>query len=373
MNIGRRLRVAIAGTRGIPARYGGFETFAEQLGVRLAARGHDVSIYCRGDGRIFQGAKVSMYRGCRLITIPTIRSKKLDTAVHTFLSSLDSMRRRFDVVLLCNGVNSMFLPFFQFWGCPVAVNVDGIERQRAKWGPFGRLSYWTGEYLSSYFADAVVADAEVIHKYYQKMYNIRPECIAYGATVRQRPPGQALEKFGLKKDGYILYVSRFEPENNALRVVEAYKKVDCPMPLVMVGDAPYASEYIRKVKAAADSRVIFTGFQFGEAYEELQSNACIYIQATEVGGTHPALVEALGYGNCIIANGTPENIEVVRDAGVIYTKNNVDELSDSLQMLIKDPSLRATFRSRAKGVADTYYNWERIADDYESLLGKLAR
>jgi glycosyltransferase involved in cell wall biosynthesis len=367
MEIARPLKLAIAGTRGIPARYGGFETFAEQLGVRLAGRGHDVTVYCRGDG----WPSVCTYRGCRQVKLPTIRSKQLDTAIHTLLSGLDSLFRGFDAVLLCNGVNTIFLPLFQFWGCPVAVNVDGIERQRAKWGLFGRLSYWTGEYLASFFADSVVADAEVIRRYYVDRYHIKPECIAYGATVNRRPPGQTLSKFGLSKGEYILYVSRFEPENNALRVVEAYKKVDTRWPLVMVGDAPYASEYIKAVKEAADRRVVFTGFQFGDAYEELQSNAGIYVQATEVGGTHPALVEALGYGNCVVANGTPENIEVVRDAGVIYTKNSVDELADSLQMLLNDAPLCELYRARALKIAETYYNWEKIADSYEGLFRRL--
>jgi glycosyltransferase involved in cell wall biosynthesis len=166
-------------------------------------------------------------------------------------------------------------------------------------------------------------------------------------------------------------VSRLEPENNALGVIEAYKKSNAEIPLVIVGDAPYADEYKAQLRAAANDRVIFTGFQFGEAYEEFQSNCGLYIQATEVGGTHPALIESMSYGNCVIANGTPENREVVADAGVVFAKNNFEELAEHISRLWSDPKKLGAFGEKAKARVLAAYSWDAVVATYERLFLEL--
>jgi glycosyltransferase involved in cell wall biosynthesis len=186
-----------------------------------------------------------------------------------------------------------------------------------------------------------------------------------------REPGEALAKFGLNRKGYILYVSRLEPENNALGVIEAYNRLNTDMPLVIVGDAPYAQEYKARLRAAASKNVIFTGFQFGEAYEEFQSNCYCYVQATEVGGTHPALVESMSYGNCVIANGTPENLEVIGDAALSYPKNDFSKLSQILGEVIANADLVAKYGERAKARALSRYSWDAVVSRYETLLASL--
>lgn len=181
-------------------------------------------------------------------------------------------------------------------------------------------------------------------------------------------PGELLSRFGLEPGRYILYVSRLEPENNALGVVQAYERLAADVPLVVVGDAPYADAYKAKVKAAAPDRVVFTGFQFGDAYRELRSNCLFYIQATEVGGTHPALVEAMAYGNSIIANDVPEHREVLGDAGLYYNRNNFEDLSDQIERLLRDQGLRKSLGQKAAKRASELYSWEKIVADYENLF-----
>jgi len=364
------LRIALLGTRGVPARYGGFETFAEQLATRLVARGHSVTVY--GRCSLFSGwGEQESYRGVRRRNTGTIFNKYLETPLHAFTSFIDMLGQRCDGILLCNAANSPFAPLLKLKRVPLLINVDGIERNRAKWNTFGKLWYVLGERCSVSLATRLVSDADVIAEYYKDTYNCDSEVIPYGVHPVVRPPGEALAKFGLTKGHYILYVSRLEPENNALGVIEAYNRIKTDLPLVIVGDAPYADEYKARLRAAASSNVIFTGFQFGEAYEEFQSNCYVYIQATEVGGTHPALVESMSYGNCVIGNGTPENVEVIGDAGLTFPKNDFITLSNVLEQTLTDPSLVASYGAKAKAHVNARYSWDAIVERYERLLYSL--
>ncbi len=362
----KSLHISLLGTRGIPARYGGFETFAEELSTLLVSRGYKVTVYAR---RSFGEQKSDEeYRGVTVRYTPTIMQKYLETPLHALTSFLDLFRRRCDVVLLCNAANSPFAWLGRLRGLPVLINVDGIERKRAKWNAVGRMWYRLGELCSVLFATKVIADAQVIADYYRKRFKAAPVVITYGARAVQHEKTSLLSELGLSPQKYILYVSRLEPENNALGVIQAYRKVKTDYPLVIVGDAPYAKEYIESLHAAADDRVVFTGYQFGEAYQELQSHARLYIQATEVGGTHPALIESMAYGHCIIANGTPENREVLSYAGTFYDVNDFDELARKMQELIDDEEALKRFGSLAKERASESYEWGKIADQYEELF-----
>lgn len=362
------------GTRGIPARYGGFETFAEELSTRLVTRGHSVTVFCR-DIAGKRTEKFESYRGVSLLYTKTIGQKYLETPVHAFTSNLKLLTRRFDVALLCNAANSPFAWMIRAQGVPLAINVDGIERERAKWNALGRLWYRLGEWTSVLFASKVIGDADVICEYYKDRFQCDAIMIPYGAEAHRRPGGETLAKFGLTAGSYILYVSRLEPENNALGVIEAYLHSGVSIPLVIVGDAPYATAYKESLRAAAQdsSKILFTGFQFGDAYQEFQSNCYLYVQATEVGGTHPALIEAMAYGNCVVANGTPENREVLGDAGCIYQKNNFAELGALFKDLVENPEKAAAYKEKARLRAGAKYSWDAVTDAYEDLFFELAR
>lgn len=362
------MHIAILGTRGIPANYGGFETFAEQLSVRLVERGHKVTVYCRSH-HVEKGLKE--FRGVRLVVLPTVRHKYFDTVVHTYLSVLHALFQRYDVVLMCNAANAVFIPKLTLTGTPVAINVDGLERKRKKWNFLGRLYYALGERASVWFATEVVTDAKAIEDYYLAEYGKRSTMIAYGADVERQTDAQALREFGVEPEDYFLYVSRLEPENNAAMVIEAFRKIETEKKLVIVGDAPYANEYKERLRelAADDPRIIFTGFVFGQGYKSLQQNAYAYIHATEVGGTHPALIEAMGYGNCVLTYSTEENIEVVGDAAIIFT--NTETLSGGVERVAKNESLVRQYRRKAQDRIRYEYSWESITDKYEELFKRI--
>lgn len=362
------LKIALLGGRGIPARYGGYETLMEEVAPRLADRGLDVTVYCRSH---YTPRSLEDYRGVRLVVLPTIRTKHLDTPVHTLLSCLHAIFGRFDAVLLVNAANAAFIPLLRATRTPVALHVDGIEQQRAKWGWLGRKVYTISEYLATRLPSVLVTDAAVIRDHYRDRHGASSTLIRYGVDPQPLPAGETLEKLDLESRRFILYVSRFEPENNPHQVVEAYKSVKGDLPLVMVGDAPYASRYIESFEKAADPRTVFPGALYGEAYRELLSHALAYVQATEVGGTHPALVEAMGYGNCLVVNDTPENREVAGEDAIYFTARDPRSLTEALQRVLDEPELADSMRNAAKERARRF-SWSHISDDYESLFTKLA-
>jgi glycosyltransferase involved in cell wall biosynthesis len=404
------LRIGILGTRGVPPRYGGFETFVGELSRRLVARGHSVTVYCRTDvGRASarrDGLKPVLHEpwhGVRRIVLPAIRHKYLETVSHTFLSALDALRRDFDVVLLCNAANAFVLPLLRAARLPVAINVDGIERRRRKWNILGRAVYAVGESFSALFASRVVADAAVIEAYYREVHGIEPVMIPYGAEFPEEEESDVVERLGLARGGYLLYVSRFEPENNPLEVVKAYERLSVVSsrfsdhrppttdnsvppqlpdnrepttdnslpPLVMLGAAPYARELDAELRRHAGDRILFPGALYGRDYRTLQRNAMVYIQATEVGGTHPAMIEAMASGGCVVALDTAENREVGGEAVGYFRLRPNENLSGMLSECAGSPALRDQMRRAARTRAAALYSWERVTEAYEQLFAAL--
>jgi len=357
------MRIAILGTRGIPARYGGFETFAEELGKRLAARGHAVTIYCR------ERHSSPAYLGVKLVFLPTIRHKYLDTLAHTALSTLHAVTQGFDVILCCNAANAIFCWLPRVFGTPVALNVDGLERNRKKWNRLAKAWYLLSERLSTFCPTHAVSDAVAIRAYYKERYGCETTFISYGAEQGKLVGFDTLGRLGLEPLRYFLYVSRWEPENNALLVREAFERVDTDMRLALIGDAPYAPEYIARVRDTADARIVMPGYVFGQGYKELGSHCFAYIHATEVGGTHPALIEAMGRGALVLYLGTVENREVAGECGLAFTVSNLADVIR--QALLLDPAERERLQAAAMARVQERYSWDAVTTEYEALFARL--
>ncbi|MCX6623513.1 MAG: DUF1972 domain-containing protein [Acidobacteria bacterium] len=360
-----RRSIAILGTRGIPANYGGFETFAEELSRRLAARGRQVTVYCR------ERPASPSYLGVNLRYLPTIRHKYLDTLAHTFLSTLHLLAHRHDAILYCNAANAIFTILPRLFGMPVALNVDGIERKRKKWNALARGWYRMSEYLATKLPNAIVTDALSIQQYYLEHYRKPSVMIAYGAETTRAETTDALDRLGLEPGRYFLYVTRMEPENNPLLVRQAFETLHTDMKLVLVGDAPYATEYIARVRDTRDPRVILPGGIYGQGYRELQSHCFAYVHATEVGGTHPALIEAMGRGALILYLETPENSEVASGAGLSFSAQVEDLAASMTAALAMSPSERQVRKSMAVARVREHYSWEAVTGAYEKLLDSI--
>jgi glycosyltransferase involved in cell wall biosynthesis len=358
------VRISLLGTRGIPAGYGGFETFAEELATRLAARGHEVSVYCR------ERYGENTYRGVRLIWLPTLRHKYFDTLVHTAVSTVWLLFQRCDVALYCNAANALFTIAPRVRGIPVALNVDGIERRRLKWNGIAKAWYLMSEHLATVLPNRIVADAKVIQHYYKERYAKDSIFIAYGADDTIEDTRATLDQLGLEPQRYFLYVSRFEPENHPLEVRRAFERTSTDMKLALVGDAPHAVEYIRQVRDTRDKRIVIPGAIYGSGYRELGSHCFAYIQATEVGGTHPALIESMGRGALVIYRNTPENAEVCGDAGLPFDDEAglVNAMREALAM---PEAERNEYRRRAHARVRERYDWEVVTTQYERLFESL--
>jgi glycosyltransferase involved in cell wall biosynthesis len=366
---GAGLRIAMLGTRGVPASYSGFETCAEELGARLGSRGHAVTVYCRAPHISYARP---VYRGMRLVKLPTIRSKHLDTIVHTLLSSVHALGGRYDIALYFNVGNSPLTWIPRMAGQRVVLNVDGLDWKRKKWGAFARRYIRACERWATRFPHRVVTDSRRVQRYYQERYGAASAYIAYGADPVSTPAGAHLMRYGLKPRRYVLFVGRLVPENCAHHLVEAWRDLATDLRCVIVGDAPYAAEYIRSLKATADPRVIFTGYVFGEGYRELLSNAYCFVETSEVGGTHPALLEAMAAERCALVNDTPENLETIADTGLSYHgEMGAAGLRSLLERVLKDPALVAEQGRRGLERVRAHYSWDRVTDAYERLFREL--
>ena len=362
------MRIAILGIRGIPANYGGFETFAEQLGKRLVERGHEVTVYSRDR---WVPSRTSEYLGMRIVRLPAPQSKYFETVIHSLFAAFHALTKQYDIIYVCNSANVPAVILLRLFGRCVVLNVDGLEWKRRKWSPIGKAYYRLCAWMASRLPVHVVTDARVIQLHYRTAYRCETSYFPYGTDLDPVPDDGTLARLGLESGRYVLYVSRLEPENNAHVVVEAYAEVRTDLPVAIIGDAPYASDYISTLHATDDPRVRFLGAIYGSGYHVLRSHATAYVQATEVGGTHPALVEAMGFGNTIIANDVPEHRETLGDAGLYYRGHS--ELTVKLQLVLDDPALRADLRERAHERARQKYSWDSVTEAYEAWFASLTR
>ncbi len=250
--------------------------------------------------------------------------------------------------------------------CRPLLNVDGLERKRKKWNRAAKLWYAISEWLATFCPTITITDAGQIEEYYLERYGKRTQFIPYGAETGKVESAEVLAKLGLERGAYFLYVSRMEPENNALLVRQAFEQVATPVKLALIGDAPYAQEYIERVRDTRDARVVIPGSIYGAGYHELLSHCLAYVHATEVGGTHPALIEAMGRGAVVLYLNTPENAEVAGEAGIAFESANLKQkLEDVLRMSSEE---RTAWSRRAMERVRERYSWDAVTDQYEALL-----
>lgn len=368
MGNGEGLTIAMVGTRGIPAAYGGFETAVEEVGRRLADRGHRVVVYTRGSDR-----REREYLGMQIVHLPSVPVKQVETLSHTGLSTLHLMlRRRPDATFVFNAANSPFLPLLRLRRAPVALHMDGLEWRRSKWGPRGRAYYRWAEQFGVRTADALIADAPGIADYYRDQFDVPTEMIRYGAPILE-VPARGVPELNLAAAGYHLVVARFEPENHVLEIVEGYRRSVAHLPLVVVGSAPYSAEYTRAIDRAAegDERIRLVGGVYDqELLDALYANAATYLHGHSVGGTNPSLLRAMGAGTAVIAYDVAFNREVLDGHGWFFedAADVAAHLVDAEADAGKTASLGATLRDRARDA----FRWDDVADAYEDLAYRLA-
>jgi glycosyltransferase involved in cell wall biosynthesis len=364
----RSLRVAMIGTRGVPARYGGFETAVEEIGRRLVTRGHAVTVFCRRDE-----SRASSFDGMRLVHIPVLRLKVGETLSRTALSMAHTAARHADVAIVFNAANAPLLPVLRAAGVPVALNVDGLEWKRAKWSGAGRRYYLACEKIAVRLANELIADAPGIQDYYLATHGVATRMIPYGANVVTEPALGRLQELGLRPCEYHLVVARLEPENNVHIVLEGYRRGGCALPLVIVGAAPYAKSYVRSLSstASADSRIRMLGAIWDqELLDALYAGASTYVHGHSVGGTNPGLLRAMGAGACVLAYDVRFNRDVLDGTGMFWT--TAADLALALAAAESDRPALGTKNSAAIERVAERYSWDAVTAAYEEMCLELA-
>jgi len=365
------VKIAFIGSRGIPARYSGFETFYEEVAVRLAERGHEVTVFNRTH---FMGKIGLEYRGVKIIEYPSIPTKHLDTIVHTALGSLIAFFKGYDIAYFCIVGNSPVVWLPRLTGAKVLLNVDGEDWAREKWGKFAAWYQKTCERIATWTADLIISDAKGIQDRYRELYGTETVFVPYGANIQRNEGIEALEKWGLDKEGYYLCVGRFVPENAFHLAVEAFKEIATDRKLVIVGDSPYESDYKKELQAMAESdpRVILTGYAFGDDYAQLSSHAYAFVLPSGVDGTRPVLLDQMGFGNCVVVRDSTVNREVVQDWGVRFDREQpMEGLQEAWVELEANPARVDGYRKKVRERIESYYNWEWVSSFYEDCFKRI--
>jgi len=363
------MRIALIGTRGVPANYGGFETCVEEIGSRLAAKGHFVTVYCRNG---CYEKKLSSYRGMRLVYLPSIQKKALDTLSHTTLSMLHAVCRGYDVFMVFNAANSPAVLIPRLMGKRVALNPDGLEWKRGKWGALGKRYYLLSEWLSARLANRIVADSPGIETYYRERYGVESTVIAYGAEVTKSGNPELLRSLGLEPGGYFLQITRFEPENNPLLTMQAFRKLKTDKKLVLVGGVRYESDHSKQMERERTADIILPGFIYDkDLLNELWCNCYAYIHGNEVGGTNPALLQTMAAGCFTIAVNVPFNHDVLQDCG-LYFEKTPESLAEEMKWALTHAEILGPYKEKSRARIRQYYSWELVSEQYEELFAELA-
>jgi glycosyltransferase involved in cell wall biosynthesis len=359
----RKLRVAFIGGRGILSKYSGIETYYEEIGKRLAGMGHEVTAYCR----TYFTPQGKEHNGIRLVRLPTIRSKHLETLVHTLLSTLHVLVRPCDVVHYHALGPALFSFIPRLAGKKTVVTVQGLDWQRKKWGRIASAVLRLGERAAVRLPTRTMVVSQTLQKYYRHGYGVESCYVPNGGVLRERRLPDKIFNWGLEPGKYILFLGRFSPEKGCHLLVEAYEKLNTDVKLAMAGAASYSDEYSRRLHSHAGERIKMLGWVSGDALDELLTNAMIFVLPSDLEGLSLALLDAMGAGLCVLSSNVAENREAIDDAGFTFRLGDVADLADRLRFLIANPSVRNAVGQAAKRRIRQHYQWSQIAAEIECV------
>jgi glycosyltransferase involved in cell wall biosynthesis len=362
-----RVKVAFIGGRGVISKYSGIEAYYEEVGKELASRGNDVTVYCRPHFT----PPLKEHAGMKLVRVPTIRSKHLETAMHTFLSSLHVVFTRTHIVHYHALGPSLFSFLPRLAGKKTVVTVQGLDWQRTKWNALASAVLRAGERASATLPDATMVVSETLRRYYQERHGRSTHCVPNGTRLRERQPAVHLSDWGLESDRYILFMGRFSPEKNCHLLIDAYERIDTDVKLVFAGGSSYTDSYIRELQQHASDRIRFLPWIGGGELDELLTNAMLFVLPSDMEGLSLALLDAMGAGVCVLTSDIPENRELVDGAGFTFRRGDVADLENVLRSLIHDPVARQAASEAARERIRKHYLWPDLARRIESVYLQL--
>jgi glycosyltransferase involved in cell wall biosynthesis len=367
-------RIAILGSRGIPATYGGVERSVEELSTRLAKQGFRVAVYCRPH----YTAQRRAYHGVELRHLPSIRTKHLEAITHTLFSTLHVLFQEDDIVHYQALGPSLLAWLPRVFGRRVVVTVQGLDWQRQKWGRVARAVLRAGEWASARFPNRTVVVSRALETHYRDHYHGYPVYAPNGVNDPVRRPADAIRAWGLQPGSFILSVGRLVPEKSLELLIRAFGRVPTDKRLVIAGGESHSQDYVDGLHAmATDPRVVFTGYVYGTVFEELLSNAYLFVTASEVEGLPLALLEAMSYGLCVLASDIPPHLEALDGLGHVFRRGDEGDLAARIQALADDPAGVTAMGGQLQARVRDRYAWEPVAATmahvYEDLAGRSGR
>jgi glycosyltransferase involved in cell wall biosynthesis len=361
------MRIAMIGQKGVPATYGGIERHVEEIATRLAARGHDLSVFCR----LYYTPADARLEGVHLLRRPSLHTKHLDTVTHVAWSTLEAMLGRYDVVHFHALGPSVLAGLPRLAGARTVVTVHGLDWQREKWG---RMAQWVlrrCERPAVTFPDRTIVVSKTLRDYFREHHRRETVFIPNGTALPQSRPAKKILQQGLVPGKYVLFVGRLVPEKGVHYLCEAFQQLDTDMTLALVGGMSFSQDYVEMLRRYESPRIRLLDYVFGEGLEELWSNAYLVVQPSTMEGLSIALLEALSYGRCVLISDIPENREVAEEVAPSFRSKDVADLREKLDLLIRQPELVKQYESRARGHIQQNYSWDRVAENTETLYRDL--
>ena len=358
-----RPRIAFIGGRGVISKYSGIESYYEHVGKELARRGNEITAYCRN----YFTPALAEHNGMRLVRLPTIRSKHLETLIHTFLSTAHAITQRYDIVHYQALGPALFSWIPRICGMKTAVTVQGLDWQRKKWGRIASAVLLAGEKASAKFPNATMVVAKELQRRYKEAHRVASFYVPNGGMLRDRHPAKEILEWGLDPEQYVLFLGRFSPEKGCHLLVRAFEQIETDVKLVMAGASSYCDEYSRELRRHATDKIRMLDWVSGETLDELLTNAMIFVLPSDMEGLSLALLDAMGAGLCVLASDIPENREAVEGAGYLFKPGDADDLAERLRFLIANPGIREAAGRTARARIEAEYQWPNIAAQIEQV------
>jgi glycosyltransferase involved in cell wall biosynthesis len=331
--------------------------------------GHEVTVYCRNHFT----PNLAEHNGMKLVRLPTVRSKHLETVIHTSLSTLHALTRRYDLVHYHALGPALFSFLPRLLGVKTAVTVQGLDWQRRKWGWLASKVLRFGEKASVHFPNGTMVVSRALQMRYREQHGVEAFYIPNGGALRERREPHAILGWGLQPADYVLYLGRFSPEKGCHLLVEAFEQLETNTKLVMAGGSSYCDEYSRELRNRASDRIRMLEWVSGDTLDELITNAMVFVLPSDLEGLSLALLDAMGSGLCVLTTDVPENREVVDGAGFTFQRGNAADLANRLRFLIANPAVREAAGGAAKKRIEDHYQWQKIAQDIESAYLEIVR